>query len=85
LAEYTGFKPDDIKIVGIECDVSSESSVQKAFSKIIEIFGRIDAVVASAGDYSGYLSVFFSLNIFMSTPGIVENYPALEYVHPDCF
>jgi len=64
-AECTGFKPDEIKIVGIECDVSYESSVQKAFSKIIEIFGRIDSVVASAG--------------------IVENYPALESVQPDCF
>jgi NAD(P)-dependent dehydrogenase (short-subunit alcohol dehydrogenase family) len=82
LAEYTGFKPGDIKIVGIECDVSSEASVQKAFSKIIEIFGRIDAVVASAGDYFEYLYAllcFFLLNIFISTLGIVENYPALEY------
>lgn len=53
-AEYTGFKRDDIKIVGIECDVSSEASVQKAFTTIIDIFGRIDAVVASAGIVENY-------------------------------
>lgn len=56
-AEYTGSKPEEIKIVGIECDVSSEPSVQNAFSRLIEIFGRIDAVVASAGIVENYAAL----------------------------
>ncbi|CAA7271597.1 unnamed protein product [Cyclocybe aegerita] len=43
-----------IKFVGIECDVSSEESVQKAFKVIMDNFGRIDAVVASAGIVENY-------------------------------
>lgn len=39
----------DINIVGIECDVSSELSVQKAYEQIMTTFGRVDSVVASAG------------------------------------
>jgi NAD(P)-dependent dehydrogenase (short-subunit alcohol dehydrogenase family) len=53
-AECIGFNPDKIKIIGIECDVSYESSVQKTFSRIVEIFGRIDSVVASAGIIENY-------------------------------
>lgn len=37
------------QIIGIECDVSVETSVQNAYEVIIATFGRIDAVVASAG------------------------------------
>jgi NAD(P)-dependent dehydrogenase (short-subunit alcohol dehydrogenase family) len=42
-------KPEDFKIIGLECDVSSERSVQKAYEKVMDTFGRIDSVVASAG------------------------------------
>ena len=38
-----------LKVVGLECDVSSEVSVAKAFTRTVEEFGRVDAVVASAG------------------------------------
>lgn len=38
-----------LKVVGLECDVSSEVSVAKAFTRTLEVFGRVDAVVASAG------------------------------------
>jgi NAD(P)-dependent dehydrogenase (short-subunit alcohol dehydrogenase family) len=41
---------DALKIVGLECDVSSEVSVGNAFMRTIEIFGRVDAVIASAGE-----------------------------------
>lgn len=41
--------PSDFEVIGVECDVSSEHSVQKAFAETIERFGRIDSVVASAG------------------------------------
>ncbi|KDR81725.1 hypothetical protein GALMADRAFT_239883 [Galerina marginata CBS 339.88] len=52
--EHCNAKADGIKIIGIECDVSSEVSVQNAFSIIINAFGRIDAVVASAGIVENY-------------------------------
>ena len=51
---------EDVKFSAIACDISSEASVIKAYTIIMEKYGRLDVVVASAG--------------------IVENYPALEYV-----
>ncbi len=51
---------ETLKISAIACDASSEASVIKAYTIIMEKYGRVDVVVASAG--------------------IVENYPALEYV-----
>jgi NAD(P)-dependent dehydrogenase (short-subunit alcohol dehydrogenase family) len=42
-------KPEDLNIIGVECDVSSERSVQNAFQHTMDTFGRIDSVVASAG------------------------------------
>jgi len=39
----------NVQIIGIECDVAVEASVQHAYEIIIATFGRIDAVVASAG------------------------------------
>ncbi|KAG5647312.1 hypothetical protein DXG03_000850 [Asterophora parasitica] len=45
---------EDINFIGIECDVSSELSVQKAYAQIIQKFGRIDSVVASAGIVENY-------------------------------
>jgi len=52
--EHCGFKSEEIKFIGIECDVSSELSLQQAFIRIIDTFGRIDAVVASAGIVENY-------------------------------
>jgi NAD(P)-dependent dehydrogenase (short-subunit alcohol dehydrogenase family) len=42
---------DGLKVVGFECDVSSEVSVGKAFMRTLEVFGRVDVVVASAGEH----------------------------------
>lgn len=46
--------PSDFNVVGLECDVSSERSVQKAFAETIDRFGRVDSVVASAGIVENY-------------------------------
>jgi NAD(P)-dependent dehydrogenase (short-subunit alcohol dehydrogenase family) len=46
--------PEDLNVIGVECDVSSERSVQKAFAEIIDTFGRVDSVVASAGIVENY-------------------------------
>ncbi|KAJ3918252.1 NAD(P)-binding protein [Lentinula edodes] len=47
-------KKEDVKIIGIECDVSSELSVQRAYAETINTFGRVDSVVASAGIVENY-------------------------------
>ncbi|KAI9465966.1 hypothetical protein BJY52DRAFT_1112030 [Lactarius psammicola] len=47
-------KDDTLKVVGLECDVSSEASMEKAFTRTIETFGRVDVVVASAGIVENY-------------------------------
>lgn len=44
-------KDDTLKVVGLECDVSSEASMEKAFARTVKIFGRVDVVVASAGEF----------------------------------
>jgi len=46
--------PEDFKVIGIGCDVSSELSVQKAFETVMDTYGRIDSVVASAGIVENY-------------------------------
>ena len=33
-------KPEDFNIIGLECDVSSERSVQKAYQRVMDTFGR---------------------------------------------
>lgn len=45
-------KPEDVNFIGIECDVSSEISVQKAFAEVMNTYGRVDSVVASAGTFN---------------------------------
>ena len=56
-----GVEPNDLKIIAVECDVSSEPSVQKAYDEILETFGKIDAVVASAGEPDFHL--LYPLNL----------------------
>lgn len=46
-SEHLGL--DALKVVGLECDVSSEESVVEVFARTLDIFGCVDAVVASAG------------------------------------
>ncbi|KAF8911038.1 hypothetical protein CPB84DRAFT_1812547 [Gymnopilus junonius] len=52
--EQCNIQPDELKVAAIECDVSSEASVQKAYTEILETFGKIDVVVASAGIVENY-------------------------------
>ena len=49
-SEHLGL--DDLKVVALECDVSLEESVAEAFARTLGAFGRVDAVVASAGRFS---------------------------------
>ncbi|KAF8890565.1 NAD-binding protein [Mucidula mucida] len=50
----TDLTPSDVNFIGVGCDVSSEISVQKAFSEVINTYGRVDSVVASAGIVENY-------------------------------
>lgn len=43
--------PSDYRVIGVGCDVSSELSVQQAFRRVMDQYGRIDSVVASAGEW----------------------------------
>jgi NAD(P)-dependent dehydrogenase (short-subunit alcohol dehydrogenase family) len=47
--DTNGLQKKEVQVIGIECDVSSEASVQNAYEKVMDTFGRIDSVVASAG------------------------------------
>jgi NAD(P)-dependent dehydrogenase (short-subunit alcohol dehydrogenase family) len=58
-------KPEDFNIIGLECDVSSERSVQKAFQQVMDKFGRIDSVVASAGTAADPPLTSFGLTLFV--------------------
>ena len=64
----------DAKVIGIECDVASQESVQHAYSRVIDTFHRIDSVVASAGKCSAKLDLFHNRPV----AGIGENFTALE-------
>ncbi|NPV55300.1 MAG: SDR family oxidoreductase [Anaerolineae bacterium] len=44
-----------VEALAIHCDVSSKESVQAAVDQVMQKWGRIDAVVASAGVYSGLM------------------------------
>lgn len=48
-ARENGIDPTGLKLIGVECDVTSEESVKSAFGQVTEKLGRVDAVVASAG------------------------------------
>lgn len=54
VVEKIGFDASVLKLTGVECDVSSEESVQKAFAIVIGKYEKLDAVVASAGIVEHY-------------------------------
>ena len=39
----------EVQAIGIECDVALEEAVKTAMAEVVERFGRIDSLVASAG------------------------------------
>lgn len=54
--------------------------MQGAFDEVVKEFGRVDAVVASAGMLAMITVLSFQVVTFYI--GIVENYTAFEYVRP---
>jgi len=51
-----------LELIGIECDVASEESVVIAFEQIRSRFGRVDAVVASAGIVENYSALEYPID-----------------------
>ncbi|TEB36435.1 NAD-P-binding protein [Coprinellus micaceus] len=47
-------KLDELKVIGIECNVTSEENVIAAMDKVVGELGRVDVVVASAGIVENY-------------------------------
>lgn len=52
--DTSDLKAEEINVIGVECDVSSELSVQKAYAEVMSTFGRVDSVVACAGITENY-------------------------------
>ncbi|KAF8469913.1 NAD-P-binding protein [Gautieria morchelliformis] len=50
-------KEGEVQAIGIECDVSSELAVKRAMAEVLENFGRIDSLVASAGIVENYTAL----------------------------
>ena len=48
------FDPNDYRVIGIGCDVSSELSVHLAYRRVMDTYGRVDSVIASAGIVENY-------------------------------
>lgn len=48
-AEHGGIEKGTLDLIGLECDVSNEESVKRAFDRIHQRWGRVDTVVNSAG------------------------------------
>ena len=55
-------EPSDYRVIGVGCDVSSELSVQQAFRRVMDTYGRVDSVVASAGSSSPPLAPLLPSN-----------------------
>ncbi|KAF6764028.1 hypothetical protein DFP72DRAFT_956213 [Ephemerocybe angulata] len=53
-AESWGIKQGDLKVIGLPCNVTSEADVIAAMNSVIDAFGHIDVVVASAGIVENY-------------------------------
>ncbi|ELU45400.1 short chain dehydrogenase domain-containing protein [Rhizoctonia solani AG-1 IA] len=47
--EHGDIQPGKVTAIGIGCDVSNEDSVKEGFGQVVSRFGKVDAVVASAG------------------------------------
>lgn len=76
-ARENGIDATTLDLIGVECDVASEESVKSAFDHVTKRFGRVDAVVASAG--TPVVRVVVPRGLTPYIKGVVENYPALEY------
>jgi D-arabinitol 2-dehydrogenase len=47
--EHGDAEKGELNIIGLECNVANEESVQKAINQVHKHFGKIDVVVNSAG------------------------------------
>lgn len=54
--------PGKVQAIGIGCDVASEDSVKAGFQHIVDKFGKIDSVVASAGIVENYSAFDYPTN-----------------------
>jgi len=61
-SEGVHLKGDTLKVLGLGCDVTSEVSVEKAFSRTIETFGRVDVAVAAAGITENYSALEYPID-----------------------
>ncbi|CAE7154004.1 unnamed protein product [Rhizoctonia solani] len=60
--EHGDIQPGKVTAIGIGCDVGDEDSVKKGFGQVIDRFGRVDSVVASAGIVENYSAFDYPTN-----------------------
>lgn len=80
LVDHGDIEPGEVTAIGIGCDVANEESVKEGFEKIVKRFGKVDALVASAGACFSLSFPYETLNWHHAGLGIVENYSAFEQV-----
>lgn len=49
LVDHGDIKPGEVTAIGLGCDVANEESVKAGFDAVVKRFGKVDALVASAG------------------------------------
>lgn len=50
--QHGDIEPGKVQAIGLGCDVANEDSVKAGFQHIVDKFGQIDSLVASAGAFS---------------------------------
>ncbi|CEL63805.1 D-arabinitol 2-dehydrogenase [ribulose-forming] OS=Candida albicans (strain WO-1) GN=ARD1 PE=3 SV=1 [Rhizoctonia solani AG-1 IB] len=60
--QHGDIQPGKVTAVGIGCDVSNEDSVKEGFGQVVSRFGKVDAVVASAGIVENYSAFDYPSN-----------------------
>ncbi|KAF8760057.1 KR domain [Rhizoctonia solani] len=60
--EHGDIQPGKVTAIGIGCDVSNEDSVKEGFGQVVSRFGKVDAVVASAGIVENYSAFDYPTN-----------------------
>ncbi|KAG8702450.1 hypothetical protein FRC09_004729 [Ceratobasidium sp. 395] len=60
--DHGDIEPGAVTAIGLGCDVSNEDSVKAGFEAVVKRFGKVDALVASAGIVENYSAFDYPTN-----------------------
>ncbi|KAG9128527.1 hypothetical protein FRC07_005894 [Ceratobasidium sp. 392] len=60
--DHGDIEPGAVTAIGLGCDVSNEESVKAGFDTVVKRFGKVDALVASAGIVENYSAFDYPTN-----------------------